>query len=53
MVEITGRAGPMTGLAHRRFQDGRNFLARHRDPAGARGLTEAARRVAELLPEWG
>jgi beta-N-acetylhexosaminidase len=53
MAEIAGRTGPMTERAHRRFQDGRSFLARHRDPAGARGLAEAARRVAELLPEWG
>jgi len=53
MVEIAGRAGPMTERAHRRFQDGRSFLARHRDPAGTRRLAEAARRVAELLPEWG
>ncbi|MGQ3299194.1 beta-N-acetylhexosaminidase [Reyranella sp.] len=53
MVEIAGHTGQMTERAHRRFQDGRSFLARHRDPAGARGLADAARRVAELLPEWG
>lgn len=53
MVEIAGRSGPMTERAYRRFLDGRGFLARHRDPAGTRGLAEAARRVAELLPEWG
>lgn len=53
MVEIAGRVGPMTDSAQRRFQDGRSFLARHRDPAGRKGLADAARRVAELLPEWG
>ena len=53
MLEIVGRTGAMTEAAGRRFQDGRSFLARHRDPGGARGLAEAVRRVAELLPEWG
>ena len=53
MVEIAGRTGPMTERAHRRFLDGRGFLSRHRDPVGTRGLAEAARRLAELLPEWG
>ena len=53
MLEIVGRTGAMTEAAGRRFHDGRSFLARHRDPGGARGLAEAVRRVAELLPEWG
>jgi len=43
----------MTDAAWRRFEAGRAFLARHRDPAGARGLSDAAKRLAELLPEWG
>ena len=53
MVEIAGRTGALTEAAARRFHDGRSFLARHRDPAGGRGLADAARRVAELLPAWG
>ncbi len=53
MVEIAGRAGAMTVAAGRRFQEGRGFLSRHRNPAGPRGLADASRRMAELLPEWG
>ncbi len=53
MVEIAGRTGPMTDAAWRRFEAGRAFLGRHRDPAGARGLADAAKRLTELLPEWG
>jgi beta-N-acetylhexosaminidase len=34
----------------RRFEAGRHYLARHRDP---RALGETRRRLAELLPEWG
>ena len=37
----------------RRFEAGRAYLARHRAAAGAAGLAEARRRLAELLPEWG
>jgi beta-N-acetylhexosaminidase len=43
----------MTDDAGRRFEAGRRFLARHRQPLGRAGLVEAARRVAALLPEWG
>jgi len=53
MVEVAGRTGPMTAAASRRFEAGRAFVARHRDPAGAAGLADAARRLAVLLPEWG
>lgn len=51
MVEIAGRVGQMTEAAWQRFENGRAFLARHRDPAGRQGLVDAARRLAELLPE--
>lgn len=51
MVEIAGRVGPMTEAAWRRFESGRAFLARHRDPAGRKGLLDAAKRLTELLPE--
>lgn len=53
MVEIAGRASAMTEAAVRRFEAGRSLLSRHRDPAGRRGLAEAAKRLTELLPEWG
>lgn len=53
MVEIAGRTSGMTEAAGRRFKAGRAFLARHRDPAGKKGLAEAAKRLTELLPEWG
>lgn len=53
MVEIAGRTSGMTEAAGRRFEAGRAFLARHRDPAGKKGLAEAAKRLTELLPEWG
>lgn len=53
MVEISGRTSAMTEAAGRRFEAGRSFLARHRDPAGRGGLAEAAKRLTELLPEWG
>ena len=53
MVEIAGRAPAMTEVAGRRFEAGRSFLARHRDPVGRKGLADAAGRLAELLPEWG
>lgn len=53
MVEIAGRVGPMTDLARRRVEAGRAFLARHSDPVGRQGLADAAKRLTELLPEWG
>jgi len=53
MVEIVAQTGPMTEAAGRRFDAGRGFLARHRDPAGKAGLADAGRRLASLLPEWG
>jgi len=53
MLEIVARTGPMTEAAGRRFDAGRGFLARHRDPAGRAGLAEASRRLKALLPEWG
>ena len=53
MADVAGRTGPMTDAAERRFEAGRRFLARHRDPLGRAGLADAARRVAALLPEWG
>ncbi len=53
MVEVAGQTGTMTAAAGRRFDAGRAFLARHRDPAGKAGLADAGRRLAALLPEWG
>ncbi len=53
MVEVVSQTGPMTAAAERRFEAGRAFLARHRDPAGKAGLADAGRRLAALLPEWG
>ncbi len=53
MVEVAGRSGAMTDAAYRRFEAGRQVLARHRAPLGRTGLAEAARRVAALLPAWG
>ena len=53
MAEIVARIGPMTEAAGRRFDAGRAFLARHRDPAGKAGLADAGRRLEALLPEWG
>ena len=42
MTEIVAQTGPMTEAAGRRFDAGRGFLARHRDPAGKAGLADAA-----------
>ncbi|TAJ38850.1 MAG: beta-N-acetylhexosaminidase [Reyranella sp.] len=53
MTEIAAQTGPMTEAAGRRFDAGRSFLARHRDPAGKAGLADAGRRLQALLPEWG
>ena len=53
MVEVVSQTGAMASAAGRRFDAGRAFLARHRDPAGKAGLADAGRRLAALLPEWG
>lgn len=53
MEDIVARTGPMTEAAQRRFGAGQSYRARHRAPAGPRGLADARRRLAELLPEWG
>ena len=53
MVDVAARTGSMTEAAEGRFEAGRRFCARYRDPLGRAGLADAARRVAALLPEWG
>jgi beta-N-acetylhexosaminidase len=53
MREVMGQAGPMTEAAVRRFEAGRQYLARHRDSFGGKDLADAARRLSSLLPEWG
>lgn len=53
MTDIVARTRVMTGAAVRRFDAGRDALARHRAPLGKAGLAEASRRLAALLPEWG
>jgi beta-N-acetylhexosaminidase len=53
MTDVASRIGPMTVTASRRFEVGRRFLARHRDPAGRTVLADAAKKLAELLPAWG
>lgn len=53
MAEIAARVPAMSSAAVRRFEDGLATLRRQRDPAGPAGLAGAARRLAELLPEWG
>jgi beta-N-acetylhexosaminidase len=53
MLDIVDRTGPLTAAALRRFEAARGFLAGRRAPAGRAGLTDAARRLAVLLPEWG
>jgi beta-N-acetylhexosaminidase len=50
MVEVAGRIGEMTRAAVRRFDEGRQYLARHRDPRPQSGTRK---RLTELLPEWG
>jgi beta-N-acetylhexosaminidase len=50
MVEVAGRTAAMTRDAVRRFEAGRSYLARHRQPQAAR---ETRKRLTELLPEWG
>ena len=53
MVEVAVDTDSLTEAAERRFEAGRRFLARHRDPLGRAGLADAARRVTSLLREWG
>lgn len=53
MTEIAASSGPMSDRSARRFEAGRRFLARHRDPGGRTGLADAAKRLTEMLPEWG
>jgi beta-N-acetylhexosaminidase len=53
MAGIAGRVGPLSEAAKRRVAAGRAVVARHCAPAGPAGLADAARRLAELLPEWG
>jgi beta-N-acetylhexosaminidase len=50
MVEVAGTTGAMTRDAVRRFEAGRSYLARHRRP---QALADTAKRLTELLPEWG
>jgi beta-N-acetylhexosaminidase len=50
MQQVAANTGPMTPAAVRRFEDGRRYLARQRDP---RPAAQVKRRLAELLPEWG
>jgi beta-N-acetylhexosaminidase len=50
MQQVAAAVGSMTAAAVRRFEDGRRYLARQRDP---RALAEVKRKLADLLPEWG
>ena len=53
MTEIAAQSGLLSDRAARRFEAGRRFLARHRAPGGRTGLADAAKRLTEILPEWG
>ncbi|MBS0220210.1 MAG: beta-N-acetylhexosaminidase [Proteobacteria bacterium] len=53
MRAVVGAVGRMTPSAVRRFEAGRQYLARHRAPLGAAGLVDARKRLTALLPEWG
>src|SRR5476649_1603027 len=53
MIDVAASTGPMSAEAARRFDAGRQFLARHRDPLGKPELADAARRLTALLPAWG
>jgi beta-N-acetylhexosaminidase len=50
MVDIAGSIGAMTKDAVRRFEAGRSYLARHRQP---QATADTRKRLTELLPEWG
>ena len=53
MREVVANTEAMSAAAVRRFEAGRSFLKRHRDPAGAAGLADVKKRLAALLPDWG
>jgi beta-N-acetylhexosaminidase len=50
MTEVATNTGAMTRDAVRRFEAGRQAVARQRHPQAAR---ETRKRFTELLPEWG
>ena len=50
MVEVARSTDAMTSDAVRRFEAGRSYLARHRQP---QPIAETRKRLTELLPEWG
>jgi beta-N-acetylhexosaminidase len=53
MREVSAHAARMTDAASRRFEAGRHYLARHRDPLGRSDRADIGRKLASLLPEWG
>jgi beta-N-acetylhexosaminidase len=53
MREVAANAGPMTAAGRRRFDAGRQYLARHLAPFGQAELADARRQLSSLLPEWG
>jgi beta-N-acetylhexosaminidase len=53
MTDIAQCTGSMTDAAWRRFEAGRAALRRHRLPLGRSGRTDAVKRLASLLAEWG
>jgi beta-N-acetylhexosaminidase len=53
MREVSARVARMTDAAGRRFEAGRHYLARHRDPLGRSDRADAGRKLSALLPEWG
>jgi len=53
MCEISARAARMTDAASRRFEVGRQYLARYRDPLRPSDRADAGRKLSSLLPEWG
>lgn len=53
MREVAARTARMTDAASRRFEAGRHYLARHRDPLGRSDRADVGRKLSALLPEWG
>jgi beta-N-acetylhexosaminidase len=53
MRDVAENAGPMTAAARRRFEAGRDYLARHRAPLGKADVVDAGQRLSLLLAEWG